>query len=309
MRDATPAAAAGCVRDGVLGPPSPLSRLSDEESLVENAMGRTRRSRPATLTNDHPLLGCPRMAANTTHTCFSQPANHGMRLWRYMDFTKLVWILESSSLFFSRADLFRDPFEGSYAKANLDMRPEVYKDMDQDQRIRMFEHIGRFAKWSREWTYMSCWHANELESAAMWDLYARHGEAVVAIETTYDKLVAVLPENVYVGLIRYIDYQTEWMPESNLFYPYVHKRKSFEHEREVRGLIQELPHKDGKIDVDKRNDKTGLAIGVSLGSFVKTIHLSPISPLWLADLVSRVVEKYEVHCEVRKSDLYSSPVY
>ena len=33
-------------------------------------------------------------------------------LWRYMDFTKFVSLLEKSALFFPRADKLGDPFEG-----------------------------------------------------------------------------------------------------------------------------------------------------------------------------------------------------
>ena len=38
-------------------------------------------------------------------------------LWRYMDFTKFVSLLEKSSLFFARADKLEDPFEGYLPRA------------------------------------------------------------------------------------------------------------------------------------------------------------------------------------------------
>ncbi|WP_372014326.1 hypothetical protein [Pseudoxanthomonas sp. 10H] len=225
-----------------------------------------------------------------------------------MDFTKFVALLDHSSLFFCRADLFRDPFEGSYSKANVALRPQIYKDLPQEQRERMLEQQERFAKWIREWTYISCWHANQFESAAMWDLYAKTDEAV-AIETTYEKLAAALSGDAYLGVVRYIDYQTEWLPEGNTFYPFVHKRSSFEHEREVRAVIQDLPVENNQIAVGRPNDTSGRNVEVSLDSLIDTVHVSPTSPAWLMELVSNVAGRYGLKCTVRRSDLYSSPVF
>jgi hypothetical protein len=36
------------------------------------------------------------------------------RVWRYMDFVKFVAMLEHGGLYFSRADLLDDPFEGTF---------------------------------------------------------------------------------------------------------------------------------------------------------------------------------------------------
>jgi hypothetical protein len=43
-------------------------------------------------------------------------------IWRYLDFTKFVEMVSSKSLFFSRADKFQDPFEGSLLKKTLERR-------------------------------------------------------------------------------------------------------------------------------------------------------------------------------------------
>ena len=248
------------------------------------------------------------MAANIQHPCFPQPPTQTIKLWRYMDFTKFVSLLDSSSLFFCRADLVRDPFEGSYSQANTLLRPHIYKNITQDQLFHMLEQQTHFSKWIREWTYISCWHANEFESAAMWDIYARTDEAV-AIETTYGKLAGALPGNAYLGMVRYIDYRTQWLPEGNTFYPFIHKRISFEHEREVRAVIQELPTEQNQIAVGKTNDKFGHSVPIVLDSVIDTVHVSPTSPSWLMELVSNVLAKYGLHCLMEKSDLYSSPVY
>ncbi len=47
------------------------------------------------------------------HPCFNTPSDD-TKIWRYMDFTKFVNLLDTKSLFFVRSDKFDDPFEGLY---------------------------------------------------------------------------------------------------------------------------------------------------------------------------------------------------
>jgi len=248
------------------------------------------------------------MPANINHPCFPQPSNGDERLWRYMNFAKFVSLISSSNLFFCRADLFRDPFEGSYSKANVSLRPQVYEDMPEALRESLMSHMSSFAKWAIEWTYMSCWHANDHESAAMWDLYAKTSEAV-AIESSYAKLKQILPDHIFLGFVRYIDYDSEWLPEGNSLYPFMHKRKSFEHEREVRAVIHDLPENDGRLEIGKRNREYGRAVPIAINELITTVHVAPAAPAWLVDLVAEVAAKYDLSAHVKKSDLYSEPVY
>jgi hypothetical protein len=44
----------------------------------------------------------------------SQPSSEDLVIWRYMDFTKFVALLEARSLFFVRVAHLDDPFEGSF---------------------------------------------------------------------------------------------------------------------------------------------------------------------------------------------------
>ena len=249
------------------------------------------------------------MAATTDHPCFRQPNSEDIALWKYMDFTKFVSLISSKSLFFCRSDLLADPFEGSYSKANVMLRPYVYKGLEQNLFKKMTTQIPNFAKWIREWTYINCWHANEYESAAMWDLYGKMNHAV-AIVTDYKTLKAVLPGRAYLGLVNYIDYEKEWLPEGNTFYPFMHKRKSFEHEREVRAIIQEeLPIEDNKIAVGKKNQINGIKIEVDVNVLIKKIYVSPVTQDWIVELTEEVAKKFAITAPIQKSNLYSSPVF
>ncbi len=108
---------------------------------------------------------------------------------------------------------------------------------------------------------------NEHESAAMWKLYAQTNEAV-AIQSTYQKLASCLPENVFVGVVHYIDYETQWLPEGNAMWPFVHKRKSFEHERELRALFEDLPINEKVIQTGMPNNESGREVSIDPESLI-----------------------------------------
>ena len=249
------------------------------------------------------------MPANTDHPIFFQNLDGKSKLWRYMDFSKFVSLISSMSLFFCRADLFSDPFEGSFPAYNTIVnRREVYKELSDEIFQYMSANRLVFSKGIREWTYINCWHANEYESAAMWNLYTKTSESI-AIETTYEMLKNVLPDDAYLGCVKYIDYQKEWLREDNLFAPFIHKRKSFEHENEVRAMFFEFPENGSVVDFGMRNSVLGRYVPVHLNELVTAIHISPTAPDWLEEVIVNVCKKYNLSAEVKKSDLYSDPVF
>ena len=65
------------------------------------------------------------MPAVTDHPDFKQPSNPNIKIWRYMDFTKYVSMLDLGGLYFRRFHLLDDRFEGSYARANIEKLIEL----------------------------------------------------------------------------------------------------------------------------------------------------------------------------------------
>lgn len=218
-----------------------------------------------------------------------------------MDFTKYVAFLDSNSLFFSRSDKFEDPYEGATSRFNVKIRPEVYKEIPEPNRTNMLNQISNFTKSLREWVFINCWHMNENESAAMWKLYAYSNEAI-AVQSTYQKLFDCLPPETYVGIVKYIDYEKDWLPESNAFYPFIHKRLSFQHEQELRAVIQEL-----KPGVP--NFESGRLVKVDIQNLVEKIYIAPTAPNWFLSLAKNVTQKYGFDVDVSSSSLDTEPVY
>ena len=225
-----------------------------------------------------------------------------------MDFTKYVSLLTTSSLFLSRIDLLGDPFEGSYSKANIRLRPSVYKNLEPKARENFINFTPKVAKWYRQWAYANCWHMNNYESAAMWKLYSKSNEAV-AIQAIYSKVIEILPSDLFIGLVQYINYETEWLPEGYLLYPFMHKRNSFSHEKEVRIIKPEFPLENERLAIGKKNTLKGILIKINLEELLENIYVAPTAPEWYYDLVVDISAKYNIKNKIQYSKLDELPVF
>jgi hypothetical protein len=233
----------------------------------------------------------PRLETNTErapYALFMPPDNLDVPVWRYMDFTKFVSLLENKGLFFPMVAKLQDPFEGSFARGNEVLRPMVYRHVPNHYGVTVGELVQRL----RDHVAVSCWHINERESAAMWKLYSKSNEAV-CIQSTFRKLYNAVRSVSQVGEVRYVDYETSWIPESNPLAPFIYKRLSFEHEREVRAII---PPKDVATLLTGKTSQLnegGHWVPIELTNVIEKILVAPDAPAWLAALVRRVTDHYQ----------------
>ena len=256
------------------------------------------------------------MPAEKNHPIFREPNDPNVKIWRYMDFTKFVSLLECRSLYFARADLFEDTFEGSLSRATFTWRAGLYEGLWLDP--KELEKLSKAREKLRKQIFLNCWHMNARESAAMWKLYARSNEAV-AIQSTYQLLHSCLPENTYVGQVQYIDYEEDYLAEDHEFRPYMHKRMSFEHERELRAMIyipSDDPNRYLSIAVKDREARVGEPVGdvgravtVNLNALIERVYVAPTCPAWFTDLVLKIMNKYELNTPLIKSALDAKPMF
>lgn len=234
---------------------------------------------------------------------FYLPDNDAVKLWRYMDLPKFLSMLDLSALYFSPADQFRDPYEGTFPVANEELRTKHYPHYLSN--IEVFQRRDELFQKTRKHTIINCWHLNEFESAAMWDIYANQNSGI-AIQSTFGRFRTVLDnlqDEVVIGKVSYIDYQSNWMPEHNYALLYLHKRKSFEYEQEIRAIISNDLNSINKGEA--REFENGRNIVVDIGRLVENIYLNPTMPQWIFNLIKGILAKYGFNIPLVQSRLYA----
>ena len=137
---------------------------------------------------------------------------------------------------------------------------------------------------------------NDFESAAMWQLYGQ--DAGIAIQSTKARLVKgfdVEGSNVSIAPVTYFDYNMgdlSSIPVAEYGLPEHYKmmitpelcfkRRSFEHERELRILTWET-------DPDRKDLEY---VSVNLEVLIEKVYVSPLSPDWVSEVVSREMSHY-----------------
>jgi hypothetical protein len=242
------------------------------------------------------------------HPAFEKPKNEHAEIWRYMDFTKFVSLLDNSALYFTRADKLGDLFEGSMPRPNVEERPFFYTDTP----LSTLKTVSQFRVRLLRHTVINCWHVSEHESEAMWRLYSNHNGGI-AIRSTFSKLRDSLVDSshrIHIGMVKYTDYRRDRIPESSSFHPFLHKRMSFRHERELRAIAQSFRYKrSGAIDLRKPPYDNGAYIEVDLSMLLDRIYVAPATPKWLRELVESTAAKYDVRVEFVQSALGEEPIY
>ena len=269
--------------------------------------------------------------------------NQQKKLWRYIDLSKFIDLLNRKELFFTRLDNFEDPFEGaSTEKDYLDreqyIKSHLYAENSEDKHALFLTYNDELIRYytlnsmddvtesfnaKRKLYFANCWHLNEFESEAMWKLYLQSREGI-AIQTSVSRLEKALEDipAKYMSEVKYIDYQNDrFEGEDNEAAVYFFKRNHFEHEKEYRIIIPRVfskdigaPHK--VVDEDEQNRHFGIHIPVAdLSTLIEDVYISPTAPGWFADVVTAVMEKFNLvddKGEIKKpikSTLNQTPFY
>ncbi len=245
-------------------------------------------------------------------------------IWRYMDFTKFVALLETRSLFFPRVAMLEDPFEGSFPQGQTML--ERVRGMlppgaiPPGAVVNFSPEMERAWVTMREWTFVSCWHVAPYESAAMWKLYASNGQAV-AIQSTVGHLREALgkppakdvatggSDEFHIGSIEYIDYSTGRIPSTSFASQFFRKRRSFEHERELRALLMRYPMVNQQVDYSAHPSEPGTNIPVDLEKLLQSVRIAPQAPPWYVELVGKTCIRFKLNLDPSQSELDAVPLY
>lgn len=228
-----------------------------------------------------------------------------------MDLAKFVSLLATEQLFFARSDNLGDSFEGSLTIESVKALEEFSKEIIANDNGEGFPHgtpeeqYRRAFKGFRKSTFVNCWHMNNYESAAMWSLYSLQDQGI-AITTTYENLAKSLPEEVFLGKVIYADYKDHLIPLDNSFWPFMHKRMSFQHENEVRAIYSNMSGKNNAPNISRVSG--GVGVKVDLNSIVDRVYVHPDSPDWFFATIQSILERYEIPAKIFKSELANSPI-
>ena len=255
------------------------------------------------------------------HPLFEKPIDENAIIWRYMDFSRFVYLLSKKALFFASPFFLDDQFEGTITEADLEENKywndnfmDIFPKNDVE---RLEKQKSELRKHDKLMVCVNCWHVNDFESAAMWRLYSQTKKGI-AIRSTFKKLTESFNEynenDVYVGLVKYIDYSKERIPNDHFIHRFFHKRKSFCYENELRAVISRIPiNYDKKIsEINWASFNRGLAVQVNVENLIDRIFVAPSCEDWFYELVKSVTREYlsdSLSGNVHRSDIDRDPIY
>lgn len=206
------------------------------------------------------------------HPAFEAPDDRDAPIWRFTDLAKFLSLLTRRDLYFHRADLLEDPFEGA-----------IWKLYGQDGKRTAEVHGSVF---------VNSWHRNDHESMAMWKIYGAESSGI-ALRSTYSRLIdsfADRKEPIHVGVVSYVDARTE--PQGEDLLPFMQKRKAFEYERELRAVAR-----------CRDEDATGAYVAVDLETLVERVVLAPGTPDWVLEVTRDLACRYELDVPIQLSEI------
>lgn len=214
-------------------------------------------------------------------------------LWRYMDTPRFLSMLTSNALWFTRADQFDDQYEGARLPAD---RSEKHPDLSsiRPELIPVQQGLADVGAILRRQHFMTCWHQNPEESAAMWRAYARRGDAV-AVTTTPARLEQALQTaapTIHGGLVEYKSPHM-WDLPSPWVRRFFRKRTSFNYETEYRLVFSRNLYADqSDTDLNVSSSALGTPLPVSMQDVIASVHVGPREPAWFYESINALVQKY-----------------
>ena len=278
------------------------------------------------------------------HPSFARPPIT-TRLWRYTDLPKFIDLLITQRLWLTNLKVLAadDLYEGApWALRfphrmwnHIDQIPEVLRKQIiqiygggpegcserafrawytvQEQQCIM-EESGR-----RDF-YISCWHAADHESVAMWKIYGSPG-AGVAVVTNGARMGAAIdksPKQCYLGAVRYVEPNALAIGAGNAFDPVLVKRANYQYEKEVRLVHWDTEGIHDALEIaswneeamrfenvieDSRPLEPGVHIDCEVSTLIERVIVSPFAPKWYMPMLKELRDKLNFSFEIDESKL------
>jgi hypothetical protein len=102
-----------------------------------------------------------------------------------------------------------------------------------------------------------------------------------------------------------LNYEEESFPFGNYFRQVLHKRKNFEHEKELRAVIWKDEGGNQGVNLSQGGQK----IKLEINDLIENVYVSPESSKWVEELINDTILKFGFSFKVIKSTLNDSPIY
>lgn len=197
--------------------------------------------------------------------------NDSQKIWRYMKVSRFTEFLQSRTIHFASAFQFEDRFEGAVAVQpyNFPIDPR-YSEPEKFETA--FEELKRLTK-------INCWHIEDYESDAMWQLYADSGKGVAITSTPKRISESLKPfrlrsnygvEELRAGNVQYVDL-TNVRLSPTMLERFFYKHLAFAWEQEFRLAISLRIAEEFGVDVPKE----GIHVEVDPFQLIETVQIGP----------------------------------
>jgi hypothetical protein len=88
--------------------------------------------------------------------------------------------------------------------------------------------------------------------------------------------------------------------------PHLYERKSYEHEKEIRAVIERV---DELVASNSEATTKTRHIALDLDLLIQDVYVAPTAPPWFRELVQAVLNTYGLKRVVRQSSLDESPIW
>jgi len=219
-------------------------------------------------------------------------------LWKYLDTPKFISMLAKQAIWLNRVDKFRDRHEGRIPLEMMGLIEKAFHEkLDSTSIVKTPEEFEEYLKAN---TYVSCWHRNEIENMAMWEIYGR-SESSIAVKTTVEKLIKSISLTDVKGTViqlKPVEYITHDSYEGEVYYEncsYI-KRPEYAYENEVRiSLDTYSPHCPNK------NTPLGYNLSCDVANMIDSIVIHPDSADWFREVVESICDKYDLKVPIETS--------
>jgi hypothetical protein len=258
--------------------------------------------RLAESTQSHYLCTMPYLL----HSQLTTPPDETV-LWKYLNFSKFIDLLERQVFWFARTKTFEDPLEGTVTDAEL----AHLRSLDiQKPYLDNLETM-------RNTTFVNCWRGAPSESMAMWDIYGK-GPGTIAIKSSVGLLKKSFESyagNVFITEVQYIDWSTApW--DNNTLVLCARKDSSYHYEAEVRAIIWDLANigiVPANVQITRDDDGSptyigpnGIELSCNPADVITEVIVGPKEQPMIERLVKLVLKRYSLTLPVTASDRLKS---